>query len=45
MRDAQWQNSTIVAGDPDQEIRSLKDQPGQDIVVTGSITYMRYTKP
>jgi dihydrofolate reductase len=38
MTDPQWQNSTILSGDPVTEVRALKDQPGQDIVVTGSIT-------
>jgi dihydrofolate reductase len=32
------QNSTVLSGDPLQEIGALKEQPGQDIVVTGSIT-------
>src|SRR4051794_14300571 len=38
MTDPQWQNSTVLSGDPVTEVRSLKEQPGQDIVVTGSIT-------
>jgi dihydrofolate reductase len=38
LTDPQWQNSTILSGDPVVEIRGLKEQPGQDIVVTGSIT-------
>lgn len=36
--DPRWQNSTVLAGDPAQEVRALKGQQGQDIVVTGSIT-------
>jgi dihydrofolate reductase len=36
--DPQWQNTTVLSGDPIREICALKDQPGQDIVVTGSIT-------
>jgi len=36
--DPQWQNSTVLSGDPIREIGALKQQPGQDIVVTGSIT-------
>jgi dihydrofolate reductase len=36
--DPQWQNSTVLSGDPVEEVRALKEQPGQDIVVTGSIT-------
>jgi dihydrofolate reductase len=37
MTDPEWQNSTILTGDPVEEVRALKEQPGQDIVVTGSI--------
>lgn len=33
-----WQNSTILAGDPVEELRKLVAAPGGDIVVTGSIT-------
>src|SRR5829696_4714175 len=35
MTDPQWQNSTVLSGDPVQENGTLKEQPGQDIVVTG----------
>ena len=38
MTDPQWQNSTVLSGNPVEEVRALKEQPGQDIVVTGSIT-------
>jgi dihydrofolate reductase len=34
----QWQNSTVLSGDPVEEVGALKEKPGQDIVVTGSIT-------
>ncbi len=37
MTDPQWQNSTVLSGDPVQEVGALKEKPGQDIVVTGSI--------
>lgn len=36
--DPHWQNSTILSGDPVEQVRALKDDAGQDIVVTGSIT-------
>jgi dihydrofolate reductase len=36
--DPQWQNSTVLSGDIVEQVRSLKVQPGKDIVVTGSIT-------
>lgn len=38
MRDPQWQNSTILNGDPIAEVRALKERPGRDIVITGSIS-------
>jgi dihydrofolate reductase len=38
MTDPQWQRSTVLAGDAVEEVRALKDQPGRDIVLTGSIT-------
>lgn len=38
MTDPRWQNSTVLAGDPVVEVRALKEKPGRDIVVTGSIT-------
>jgi dihydrofolate reductase len=38
MIDPGWANSTILSGDPVAEVRALKERPGQDIVVTGSIT-------
>jgi dihydrofolate reductase len=38
MTDPRWQNSTILPGDPATEVQRLKERPGQDIVVTGSIT-------
>jgi len=38
MTDPQWQNSTVLSGDPVAQVRALKEQPGRDITVTGSIT-------
>ena len=38
MTDPQWQNSMVLSGDAIEEVRGLKELPGQDIVVTGSIT-------
>jgi dihydrofolate reductase len=38
MTEPAWQNSTVLSGDPIEEVRALKEQPGKDIVVTGSIT-------
>ena len=36
--DPEWDHTTILRGDPVEQVRALKDQPGQDIVLTGSIT-------
>jgi dihydrofolate reductase len=36
--DPQWQNTTVLSGDPVPQVRALKDQQGQDIVITGSIS-------
>lgn len=38
LTDPEWQNSTLLAGDWLKQVRTLKDEPGDDIVVTGSIT-------
>jgi dihydrofolate reductase len=37
MTDPGWENSTVLGGDPVEEVRALKEQPGRDIVATGSI--------
>lgn len=36
--DPGWQHSTVLTGDPVAEAQRLKEQPGRDIVCTGSIT-------
>jgi dihydrofolate reductase len=33
-----WAPTTVLSGDPVPAVRELKEQPGLDIVVTGSIT-------
>ena len=38
MTEPGWANSTVLSGDPVEEVRALKELPGRDIVVTGSIT-------
>jgi dihydrofolate reductase len=37
LTDPEWQNSTILRGDWPARVAALKEQPGQEIVVTGSI--------
>ena len=38
MTDPQWRNSTVLSGDPVDEVRRLKDEDGGDLVLAGSIT-------
>lgn len=38
MTDPHWRNSTVLAGDPVEQVMQLKAQPGADIVLTGSIS-------
>lgn len=38
LTDPRWANSTVLSGDPVQEVRRLKEDDGGDIVVTGSIS-------
>lgn len=38
MTDPQWENSTILSGNPTEEVAALKETAGRDIVVTGSIS-------
>jgi dihydrofolate reductase len=36
--DPQWDGTTVLSGDPVQQVADLKQQPGLDIVLTGSIS-------
>jgi dihydrofolate reductase len=36
--DPQWENTTVLSGEPVQQVQALKEQQGLDIVITGSIT-------
>ena len=38
LADPQWEPTTVLPGDPVPAVRALKERPGLDIVVTGSIT-------
>lgn len=33
-----WANTTVISGDPLEAVRALRDEPGQDVIITGSIT-------
>ena len=37
MSDPGWQGSTVIDGDVLDQVRALKEAPGRDVVVTGSI--------
>lgn len=36
LREAQWQNTTLIKGDLVSEIKKLKSQPGPDLTILGS---------
>jgi dihydrofolate reductase len=38
MTDPQWRNTTVLSGDPVEEVRRLKESDGGDITLAGSIT-------
>ena len=38
MTDPQWRNSTVLSGDPVDEVRRLKGSDGGDVTLSGSIT-------
>ncbi len=38
LTDPEWRNTTVLADEPIEVVRRLKEVPGRDIVVTGSIT-------
>jgi dihydrofolate reductase len=42
---ADWANTTILRGSVEQELTALKQQPGGDIVVTGSATLVHSLLP
>jgi dihydrofolate reductase len=39
--DPEWESSTVLRGELQDEIQALKSKPGKDIVTTGSITLVR----
>jgi dihydrofolate reductase len=40
-----WQNTTVVRGDPAEEIAALKTKPGKDITITGSVSLVHALWP
>ncbi|ANS78311.1 Dihydrofolate reductase [Serinicoccus hydrothermalis] len=45
MDDPGWDRSVVLAGDPVEEVRALKETEGQDIVCTGSIELVHAIVP
>jgi dihydrofolate reductase len=41
LQSVEWQNSSLIEGDVAAELRRLKEQPGKNIAVTGSVTLVR----
>lgn len=41
LEEAQWQNSTLIKGNLADELGTLKQQPGKNINISGSITLIR----
>ena len=38
LTDTRWENSTVLSGNPVATVAALKQEPGREIVLTGSIT-------
>lgn len=45
MKDPEWERSTVLSGDLEDNVRELKGKSGKDIVVTGSITLVHELIP
>jgi dihydrofolate reductase len=41
LRDLEWKNSTLLTGDVVEQVTQLKERPGGDIMITGSISLVR----
>ena len=38
LTETEWQNSTVISEDPLQAVTAMRDEPGRDAILTGSIT-------
>lgn len=38
LADPDWQNSTVIGEDPLKAVAALREEPGRDVILTGSIT-------
>jgi dihydrofolate reductase len=41
LEDPEWENSSILRGPIEEDVRALKEAPGREIGVTGSISVVR----
>src|SRR5215213_7919553 len=41
LKQADWQNSTLIRGNVAEEVRKLKEQPGSNIAISGSGTLVQ----
>jgi dihydrofolate reductase len=41
LEDPEWENTTVLRGPLEEEVRALKEAPGQEVGVTGSISVVR----
>jgi dihydrofolate reductase len=41
LKTVEWQNSSLLGGDVFAQVRKLKEQPGRNIAMTGSVTLVR----
>jgi dihydrofolate reductase len=41
MQDPEWENTTVLRGSLEEEVRALKAKPGREIGITGSISIVR----
>jgi dihydrofolate reductase len=42
LKSVEWRNSTLITGDVVEELTKLKQQPGKNLTIVGSLTLMRY---
>ena len=45
LKNPTWTNTTVIAGDPVEEIKKLRSQPGKDLLLSGSGTLVRSLIP
>lgn len=45
LKNPTWTNTTVIAGDPVEEVKRLRAQPGKDLLLSGSATLVRSLIP